>query len=844
MENNSHQLVRSLRWAALLAVGEAVIVLVVLLTIEADPKNAAFLGLSWKRWLLILFAFSIMVAEINLFRHPQRLQVLADAFLPGSPLVRRTELWGAVAAVLLWLVIWFPPERLKTLQDNYVRLLPVLILVLVISLQYFLVLESTLHRPIKLTIKQLYSANRKTAIGLALIMLAIIIVFMVLRLTSFQVGTESTLSFPPNSILTSLQIFSGWVLWRLLLFYFPGLTGKNLNKPRRFAAIFLVIWLAAFVTWMQTPLACVEDRPGPYPPNNACYPPIDDAVYSIGSFYVGLGEGVYNQWLTDKPLYQVFMATGQAIFGEEIDRYIIFQIAVLALIPAVIFYLGALILKFSGSGLLAVYMILKGFNEIRLYPKVAGMNVKIENSEGLLTLLIICVAIFLFRWLQNPDKKKWAVLTGGMLGLSILVRFNSLALVPLILVLFIWISRKARQPLFKGVVFFLVTLSLTILPWFVTARNASGSSYYWIKIRDVIELRFDKKSSQQQSTQPYMASPVRSMALAAETTTAGQGFLFHFLNNSYNAIAEMPINLRFLSGNEITSQDLWKVDPRRPIWLVDLSPGNLISMSLSLMLILVGITLTWQKFGLAGISPLILQGSYFIGNAAAMTSGERYLLPVGWVTMLYYCIGLLAAINQIQKLFWTGEVQPLFAKNAALQNGKKASRFNERPLVIILWMAIFVLAGSSTYLVNFLPKQLAVETSDLLREETGRMLLKLNLLTNQEWNSFKSNPDALIVSVRAYHPRIYRNERFAPGMEFFELMGLGRDYVYVSRMIAFSKVGYFTAGSDVTLVGCKTGQESVWNSEHIFMKTNVVIQNNNEKQVIFSQLPDWSCARP
>ncbi len=845
MENSTYQPIRALRWAALLATVEAAIILVILFTIQADPKNAALLGLSWKRWLLIMFALVILAAELNLFMHPQRLQRVVAVYLPGSRLVRRTEIWGAVVAVLLWLVIWFPPQRLKTFEDDYLRLLPLLILVLIISLQYFLVLQGTIKKPLKKTITQYFFENRKMIILMGILGFLIGSLFLILRLAQLQVGGELPLIFPPSSILMGLQIFTAWVLWFFLNYLFPTLNSKFLHKPRWVAVAFLVIWLAAFMTWIQTPLTCVEDRPGPNQPNDVCYPPIDDAVYSIGSFYVGLGEGIYNQWLTDKPLYQVFLASGQALLGNEIDRYILFQIAVLALIPAVLFYFGVQVLKFSGSGLLAVFLILKGFNEIRLYPRVAGMNVKIENSEGLLTLLIISVAILLFHWMQNPAQKKWAVLTGGMLGLGILVRFNTVALVPLIIVLFVWESRKAPRPVLEGIALFLVTLSLTILPWFITARNANGTSYYWIKIRDVIEFRFDKKTSQQQFGQPHTASPVHSLSQEVTDSTSGSaGFLIHFLNNGYSAIAELPINFSFLSGEEITAQDLWKVNLRQPIWLVGLTPTNLLSMSLSLVLVLVGVGSIWRKHGLAGLSPLLLQGSYFLGNAAAMTSGERYLMPVGWVTLLYYCIGLVAVINQLQELFWTSRTQPIFvSKNSVLDVNIQSGR-KERPAVILLWMSIFIMVGASTYLVNYLPKQLAAETSEVLREETGQVLVGDNLITNQEWKNFTGSPNSLVVSVRAYHPRIYRNERFAPGMEIFELMGLGRDYVYVSEMKAFSQTRYFSSGSDVTLVGCKIGQEAVWNSEHVFMKTNVVIQNDHERQVIISQLPDWSCGSP
>ena len=55
-------------------------------------------------------------------------------------------------------------------------------------------------------------------------------------------------------------------------------------------------------------------------------------------------------------------------------------------------------------------------------------------------------------------------------------------------------------------------------------------------------------------------------------------------------------------------------------------------------------------------------------------------------------------------------------------------------------------------------------------------------------------------------------------------MALGKDYVYVSHVVSSEAKYYFSDGSDVILVGCKTGQDEIWNSKRILMKTKAVIQ--------------------
>lgn len=47
-----------------------------------------------------------------------------------------------------------------------------------------------------------------------------------------------------------------------------------------------------------------------------------------------------------------------------------------------------------------------------------------------------------------------------------------------------------------------------------------------------------------------------------------------------------------------------------------------------------------ERFGWAGLRGALIQMGYYTGNAVSQTSGGRYLEPVLWVLLLYYCLGL------------------------------------------------------------------------------------------------------------------------------------------------------------------------------------------------------------
>lgn len=843
MSNKSALKLNPLRVTALLAAAEAIVVFVILVSIAPDPKNAILLGFSWKRWLMLAFVIAIIFSEINLFLNPQRLELLAASYLTGSRLVHRTEIWASLAAILLWLVIWFPQDRLGTFLDDYQRLLPVALLVLLISLQFFVVLQFGIKKYTLKRIRPALIANRRLIFSVAFITLMAATLFALLRIGQVQVDGFLPLLFPPSSILTGLQVFSVVVVFLFLSYFTSWFSLTKLQESRWLIVFFVLIWASAFLIWSQSPLTCKNDRPGPFPPNDVCYPPIDDAVYSVGSLYVGLGEGVYNHWLSDKPLYQVFLAAGQAIFGAEIDRYLLLQIAVLALIPALLFYFSARMMKFSGAPLLAALLVIKGYNEINLYPIVAGMNARIENTEGLMTLLIVLMAIFVFRWLQQPDQKRWAILAGGTLGAGILVRFNPVALIPILIFLFIWAARTQKKVILSGTALFLITCMLTVAPWFLSARDENGVSYYWIKIQEVINLRFNSATEMESLN----GSSHLAKSLPLDTREDGPSFQYvhdfgvHYLNNVYGVLAELPINFKFSSGESITSQDLWKVDPRHPIWMAGFSTGNILAMAVNLILIVTGIFLSFRVLGLAGLSPLLIQLAYFIGNAAALTSGERYLLPVGWITLMYFCVGLLAAVSWAGRLVVTRTIAPLFQRESNPSTSEIKRREDFSGLQAGFVMALFLLIGASTYLVNFLPQKLPEATSPDLQQTAGQKIIEAGILSQQEWQTFTQQPTALVVAAKGYHPRFYRNPQYVHGSEFFEVMALGRDYVYVSQMLTVNPQSTFEAGSDVILVGCTMKQDEIWNSKRVIMRTNVLFQLNFESATYISGSPDWEC---
>jgi hypothetical protein len=59
-----------------------------------------------------------------------------------------------------------------------------------------------------------------------------------------------------------------------------------------------------------------------------------------------------------------------------------------------------------------------------------------------------------------------------------------------------------------------------------------------------------------------------------------------------------------------------------------------------LIFLALGINETWRRNGLTGITPLAMGFAYICFNAIFRNSGGRYILPIDWISVLYYSVGL------------------------------------------------------------------------------------------------------------------------------------------------------------------------------------------------------------
>jgi hypothetical protein len=125
----------------LLVLVEGIAAVIATALIAADPKNAVLLGLSKSRLLLIAIELAILcVFVFFLFRSNK----LAEKLETRINRIKRTN-WlswvGFFAAVILWVTIWLPAERLGILAATFVRFRPLLLWTETIVFELYILIQ-------------------------------------------------------------------------------------------------------------------------------------------------------------------------------------------------------------------------------------------------------------------------------------------------------------------------------------------------------------------------------------------------------------------------------------------------------------------------------------------------------------------------------------------------------------------------------------------------------------------------------------------------------------------------------------------------------------------------------
>ncbi|MEN4011455.1 MAG: glycosyltransferase family 39 protein [Bellilinea sp.] len=656
--------------------------------------------------------------------------------------------------------------------------------------------------------------------GMAIALGIFALVWLIAAITGLGIVSEpyfwDEASIPLLGVQLILSVVATVAVSRLVIERIPLKQAKWTNL-----LVFASVWVFAFALWYFTPLRHSFFAPGPHPPNYVFYPYSDAQFYDLAAQYVLIGQGIFNGIPFDKPLYAFFIAIGRAITGQNYDPLITFQLAVLALMPAVLYLLGSRMMNQSAGLLIAMLAVFHQQNAIAATPYIKVSHSKLLMTEYPTALLLVVFALFAFLWLKNnPPNLRYAVLAGGFLGLAMLIRPNALMVAPFVILLVGFFRGNWRRWMVSIAVMVSV-LFLTMAPFLIDIPRGHTEPYIVIKIRTILDTRILTDS-------PIGALPGENEIAAAggawfkpvqpeqnsdsllELVSRFDYFPRHFFHNLL-MVAMLPPNTWALEDLPNTLQAMYWKDVRQ--WQGELPAGAHFLLPFNLVILALGIGAAWQRWRAAGLVPLAMMPGYFVANSLARNSGWRYLVPIDWVVLVYFGIGLLVLLG------WLG----MLAGFNKPKQGSNGYEIAQQPVVPARKQPWFVAAGFVVLFFgaglllplseDLLPDRFSTQSPRDLFEQAQQAGISLD---REAIRNFLNSPNHYVNHGLGLYPRFYYANTGEPQKNLplvdrpyprFTLSIVASDTFFAVILPMNHPMPSFPHGEEVIVLGCIDSQK-------------------------------------
>ena len=679
-----------------------------LLRIPVGAKNALILGLSIERLVLAAGILGVILAAAGMLlaswlRKPFfiRFQEKLTAEL------QKRSTWGwAIFGFALGLFLgsyWIllTPEITEPFTLAYFeRLQPWMWLLSILCAQTLVVLPLLRYNFNLHTLRP----QSKILYQIASLLAGFLVIWLLISLTGLGV-TASDAGAGWYYLGSPVMENQALLAWGLGMFYLllalwgdshPAfLAGARKSKILRTDLILsLLIWAAAFITWNNLPLVANWFVAPPRAPNYAFYPNSDAYLYDTTGQTLLTGEGLktQNTPFAIRPMYTFFLGVLHALGGVDYEAIIWMQVALLALIPVLLYALTAQIHSRVAGVIAAALIILRESNAIILGKAITTSHAKLLMSDLPTTLGAMLFIFLMVRWLQKPDQRQTLTLiAGGVTGAFMLIRPEFGVLLPF--VGFAALLQLIRQPKtwFKGMLLLAIGTLLMLIPWVWRNYQITGTIFLDSPTyrADLFALRYSEyetesaptalpaqESSPTSAPEPpqITATPTISMqpgesseAFAERMAQEAADFAKsnpravayfianHFFNSQIQTVLYLPGTWRlpdsiigFLGHKELAKfwADCCSANSyirRLPFWFKwdgTMPRQAWLFVAANLLLISVGLASAWRRQRFAALLPLAASLGYTLINAVVRNSGGRYILAVDWVGMFYYAIGL------------------------------------------------------------------------------------------------------------------------------------------------------------------------------------------------------------
>lgn len=590
-------------------------------------------------------------------------------------------------------------------------------------------------------------------------------VFLFIFITRIGLEPESTGSWGLPTV--------PFLEWQILLVWAGTLIGALLMAARRKtlpARIDLVaailIWAAAAALWLSQPVNPGFFATAPRPPAFAIYPFSDGMTYAANAQAILAGV-TWQGEIIARPFYVTLLAGMHALAGQDYTRVIAVQTLILAAFPAFLYLIG----KEMGSrplGLAAAALtILRDITANQSAPFTQNLTYSKLYFSELPTALLLSLAVYLtLLWLNRGMARLVLPLAvGGVIGLAMLIRTQSIIILPVLLFLGLLHSPRLWRRWLAGSLLALLGTALAVTPWLVhNARLTGGivfdhpASQTLVLAQRYNGLNFDDPIPRQpEETLSAYSSRLMQMAMkgfTANPATSLQMAGGHWLNNFVDNLLILPLRTGLESPSELFT-------PGRAFWQDwDGHPTTAQGVILVgyLLLFTTGVAAAWRLRRWTGLIPLAVNLAYNLWTGLFLSSGGRFLVPVDWGFTLYLVLGLLTLGMVVIRLiprFDALLTQDQYDPKVRVET-KKAFHKTSVYIKMLVIGAAFFLAGASVPLSEtavpnrYLPIS-DPQTRQVLEDAAGR----LAQTQEDHFNTLASDPMVEIQYGRVIYPRYY-----------------------------------------------------------------------------------------
>lgn len=595
----------------------------------------------------------------------------------------------------------------------------------------------------------------------------------------------------------------------------------------------VLIWGVTFLLWSSVPVDPNYFLDAPQPPNQEFYLLSDSLEYEIEAMSLLAGKG-FSKFVVH-PIYVLFYGLLHFLAGDNYLDVVIWQVAMLSAIPVMLYLITKTMRNHLTGFFVAALVIIRERNQLLLMENISGSNVKMIMTEMPAVLCLLVFLYILIRWLRHPERRiAYPFLAGGILGISMLIRLELIAMIPVYVIAVTYLTQSDRRQWVRRVLLFMIGVLLVISPWIYRNWQKTGvvyiDKYYVIKsrFRDLPEkIPFYREGSVRDreyvfrdvnpipiggASKNQAVVPVREHPVGFDHGALGdagdqrKGYLDHFANDFMQMFFIFPSSHQpllsvgdlfdtdpsggvYLSPNGIFSEEyVWQYVRRLPYywtkWQGELAFRSVFPVLLSMIFISLGIHKMWSK-GSSPTALLILTlALYMVGYSFYGSSGGRFFQVVDWIPMIFYGAGLMVVIPSFSDSD-QGE-----RKRHKEKEAKGPTPARGRRNLIIVGLLIFSVGLAlplfeSAFPDQYTERELSLQLQDALAD----------IQASHPSGGDKIREEILSSNVLAYGKVIY--PRFYPAGERMEDNRLGKIPDYSYSRIEFYMVG--TEGTWVTI---------------------------------------------